>query len=119
MFTFFVKIQNKQYKRQINRQTKKERFCGSEDCRNLQIAAPNHAQGDVGDGQDTHVGDPVMLVHESGQDVRRHPHQEDGQGKAENQNFHVILGGASDSQNVVQGHRDVGDDNGDQCFAQS
>src|SRR5918995_909207 len=77
----------------------------------------DHLDSHVENDSKTHVGDPVVLLEQAGDEASGDPHQSNRQDKAEDKDDRMVLCGSRDCQHVVERHRHVGDNNLPRCLS--
>ncbi|CDX22849.1 hypothetical protein MPLSOD_100114 [Mesorhizobium sp. SOD10] len=76
----------------------------------LHGASEQHVDRHVQDDQQADIGDPTICVQEACDKGSGKTHQRDRKGQPDDQDGRMLHSGAGDGQNVVERHRNVGDD---------
>src|SRR5262249_3159318 len=70
----------------------------------------DHLECDVENHSQAGISDPAMILQQASNEARRDAHQPDRQCKTEYQNDRMLPRGTCDSENIVERHRHVSDD---------
>src|SRR5688500_19423665 len=70
----------------------------------FESAAVDHLDSHVENDSKTHIGNPVVLLKQAGDEAGGDPHQGNRQDKAEDQDARMVLRGSCDGEHVVERH---------------
>ena len=77
---------------------------------NLESSLPDHPERDIENDRKADIGDPAVALQQARDERCREAHERNGEHQPEDQNDRMLAGGAGHRENVVERHRDVGDD---------